>query len=55
MNKFSWKSRFQPSSTPPPVRPVLPVLFLSFLTLVLLVFVGCSSQLLSQASPETRG
>ncbi|NLL58098.1 MAG: hypothetical protein GX244_06270, partial [Firmicutes bacterium] len=53
MNKFSWKSRFQPSSTPPPVRPVLPVLFLSFLTLVLLVFVGCSSQLLSQASPET--
>lgn len=53
MNKFSWKSRFQPSSTPPPVRPVLPVLFLSFLTLVLLVFAGCSSQLLSQASPET--
>jgi len=50
MNKFSRKFRFRPSSTPP---PVLSVLFLSFLTLVLLVFVGCSSQLLSQASPET--
>ena len=50
MNKFSRKFRFRPSSTPP---PVLSVLFLSFLTLVLLVFAGCSSQLLSQASPET--